>query len=92
MLLGRKPRTRLDLIKPNTAERVEKKQEKQKEMHDSKAKARFFKVGDSVFIKNKGLWKELAARDSCETHKTCFLPSENSGWEGKTLSSGSNQK
>ena len=42
MLLGRKPRTRLDLIKPNTAERVEKKQEKQKEMHDSKAKARFF--------------------------------------------------
>ena len=57
MLLGRKPRTRLDLIKPNTAERVEKKQEKQKEMHDSKAKARFFKVGDSVFIKNKGLGK-----------------------------------
>ena len=42
MLLGRKPRTRLDLIKPNAAERVEKKQEKQKEMHDSKAKARFF--------------------------------------------------
>ena len=26
MLLGRRPRTRLDLVKPHTAERVEKKQ------------------------------------------------------------------
>ena len=35
MLLGCKPRTRLDLIKPKTAERVEQNQEKQMERHYS---------------------------------------------------------
>ena len=34
LLLGRRPRTRLDLLKPHTAERVESKQQLQKERHD----------------------------------------------------------
>ena len=34
LLLGRRPRSRLDLLKPHTAERVEKKQSQQKEQHD----------------------------------------------------------
>ena len=57
MLLRCKPRTHLNLIKPNTAERVEQKQKKQKEGHDSKAKAHMFRVGDSVFVKNNGTGK-----------------------------------
>ena len=55
LLLGRRPRTRLDLLKPNTAERVEQKQRDQKAKHDKKAKARQFGVGDHVFVKNHGV-------------------------------------
>ena len=54
LLLGRRPRTRLDLLKPNTAERVEKRQQDQKRRHDQKAKLRTFRVGDYVFVKNFG--------------------------------------
>ena len=43
LLLGRRPRTRLDLLRPNTAERrVERKQEEQKARHDKKARVRTF--------------------------------------------------
>ena len=34
LLLGRCPRSRLDLLKPNTAEREESNQQKQKDRHD----------------------------------------------------------
>ena len=54
LLLGRRPRTRLDLLKPNIAERVERKQEDQKARHDKKAKVRTFHVGNHVFVKNFG--------------------------------------
>ena len=50
LLLGKRPRTRLDLLKPNTAERVENKQAKQVQQH--KAKNRNFEVNDSVFVRN----------------------------------------
>ena len=52
LLLGRRPRTRLDLLKPNTAERVERKLEKQKASHDSHGKPRTFRIGDSIFLNN----------------------------------------
>ena len=54
LLLGRRPRTRLDLLRPNTAERVEKKQMDQKARHDVRAKPRTFNEGDIVFAKNYG--------------------------------------
>ena len=54
LLLGRRPRTRLDLLKPNIAERVERKQEDPKTRHDKKAKSRTFHVGNHVFVKNFG--------------------------------------
>ena len=54
LLLGRRPRTRLDLLKPNIAERVERKQEDQKARYDKKAKSRTFHVGNHVFVKNFG--------------------------------------
>ena len=52
LLMGRRLRTRLDLLKPNTADRVESKQFQQKAKHDSTAKARVFHVGQAVFMKN----------------------------------------
>ena len=52
LLFGRRPRSRLDLLKPNTADRVEHKQQKQKEQHDVKARNRCFAVGDDVFVRN----------------------------------------
>ena len=54
LLLGRCPRTRLDLLRPNTADRVEERQRQQKKQHDSKAKARTFKEGEAVLVKNFG--------------------------------------
>ena len=45
-------RTRLDLLRPNTAERVERKQEEQKARHDKKACVRTLRINDDVFIKN----------------------------------------
>ena len=54
LLLGRRPRTRLDLVKPHTAERVEDKQNQQKAQHDQRARSREFKIGDPVFVKNFG--------------------------------------
>ena len=52
LLLGRRPRTKLDLLKPNTAERVEKRQWEQKLTHDTHARYRSFKNGDLVFVRN----------------------------------------
>ena len=54
LLLGRRLRTKLDLIRPNTAKRVEEKQDAQKAKHDSTAKARVFQLGDKVYVKNFG--------------------------------------
>ena len=51
-MLGRRPRSRLDLLKPHTAERVERKQLEQKEQHDSKSRERELNIGDTVFVKN----------------------------------------
>ena len=42
LLLGRRPPTRLDLLRPNTAERVGRKQEEQKAGHEKKARVRTF--------------------------------------------------
>ena len=52
LLLGRRPRSRLDLLKPHTADRVEKKQLQQKEQHDSRSRERHLEVGTNVFVRN----------------------------------------
>ena len=52
LLLGKRPRSRLDLIKPHTAERVERKQLSQKKQHDLKSSVRSLQVGDPVFVRN----------------------------------------
>ena len=54
LLLGRQPRTRLALLRPNIASHVEDKQSQQKNTHDKKARARNFNIGDSVLVRNIG--------------------------------------
>ena len=54
LLLGQKLRTRMDLLRPNAVDRVEKKQQQQKAQHDRRAKPRVFNVGDAVFVRNSG--------------------------------------
>ena len=55
LLLGRRPRTVLDLLKPHTADRVEAKQQKHKQHHDLRAKDRKFKIRDKIYYYNLGV-------------------------------------
>ena len=52
LLLGRHPRTRLDLLRPNVAERVERQQGKQVQQHNAQARDRTFEAGEQVFVRN----------------------------------------
>ena len=54
LLLGRRPQTCLDLLRPNPVERVEGKQQKQKAKHYCKVSPRTFGVGDAILLKNFG--------------------------------------
>ena len=54
LLLGKQPRTRLDLLRPNLEVNVEKKQLQQKVDHDRHAKGRVFKTGTLVYARNFG--------------------------------------
>ena len=52
MLLGRRPKSRLDLLTPLVAERIESRQQRQKQQHDASSRDRCFMEGDTVFVKN----------------------------------------
>ena len=52
LLMGRKLRSRLDLVKPNLAKRVKEKQLSQKQTHDKHCKERFFSEGEEVFARD----------------------------------------
>ena len=52
LLMGRKPRSVFDLMKPNIADRVQQNQQKQKLRHDEGAVQRSFQIGTPVFVKN----------------------------------------
>ena len=52
LLMGRIPRTRLDLLFPNPAARVEEKQSEQKSRHDTTARNRSFTDGEAVLVRN----------------------------------------
>ena len=49
MLLGRRPHFRLDLARPNLAEKEEGKQGQQKVNHGASARSRLFNVDNTVF-------------------------------------------
>ena len=52
MLLGRRPRSRLDLMNPDLAQKVLSNQLQQKRTHDNSKQARSFKVGDEVYVRS----------------------------------------
>ena len=52
LLFGRKMRTHLDLIHPNLISRVNKCQQRQKNVHDRHSSEREISVGDQVFVEN----------------------------------------
>ena len=52
LLLGRRPRSLLTLMQPNTSTRVQNQQLRQKNSHDAHVKERHFAIDDPVFIKN----------------------------------------
>jgi len=54
LLLGRCPRTCLDLLKPILADKVENKQFQQKVDHDCAARSRSFKADETVYVRNFG--------------------------------------
>ena len=57
MLLGRPPRSRLDILRPLTTERVEEKQIKQKNKHDAYAHERLLNKGDTVLVQTTSVVK-----------------------------------
>ena len=52
LLMGRRLKSRFDLLKPNIATKVEQKQREQKYNHDSHAISRQFQEGDSVYARD----------------------------------------
>ena len=52
LLLGRLPRSKFDLEKPDLSDRVQQKQHVQRKFHDRHTKERQFVVGDAVFIRD----------------------------------------
>ena len=52
LFLGRKLRTRLDLLKPSVKEHVHEQVQKQKKYHDQHARQRTYRVGQSVLVRN----------------------------------------
>ena len=52
LLLGRQPRSRLDLLHPDVSGRVQESQARQQRAHDTHSRARAFQVGDRVYVRN----------------------------------------
>ena len=52
LTLGRRPKSHLDFLFPDVADRVRKKQAAQKAEHDHRAHQRNFSVGQAVWVKN----------------------------------------
>ena len=52
LLMGRRPRSHLDLLRPNVTDSVSTKQERQKEGHDYGTVVTSYKVGEAVWVHN----------------------------------------
>ena len=77
MLMGRKLRSRLDLLKPDVQARVISKQAKQKSDRDKHCKPRTFVEGICKEFRTR---KEVVTRTHCESKRTSFVPSRIAEW------------
>ena len=58
LLLGRRPRYRLDLLHPDISERVRQRQLNQKEGHDRHSRQRELSAGQTVWVRNPGTGRQ----------------------------------
>ncbi len=72
-LLGRRPRSKLDILRPLTAERVETQQMKQKQKHDPHAHERLLREGDPE-LPPRG---QLVSRYDCQEDRAGFVRGDN---------------
>ena len=56
MLMSRRQRSLLDLVRPDTAQKVQHAQEQNAYHHDRHSRQRAFSIGDSVLIRNGSKW------------------------------------
>ena len=89
LLLGRSPRTRLDLLRPNTPERVEEKQQQQKKKHDVRAKPRIY-LQRRRCSSGKEFWKwlSMATREDSASDRSSFIQSTTGGWKTEKMPPG----
>lgn len=73
LMLGRRPRIRLDLVKPNIAKDVALSQTQSKFRHDSGAQSRKFETGDKVYVKNFAQGKRWLPGTVRKTEGTVIL-------------------
>ena len=92
LLLGRRPHTRLDLLHPNTAGRVEERQQQQKQQHDSRMrlKGEIVRVQGERDSSGKELWQwlSMATREDHGGIRSSIISSASGRWETETMSSG----
>ena len=77
LLMGRRLRSRLDLVRPNLSARVQQQQALQKQAHDNRARHRELAVGDSIFTRDfskGGRWKpgQVLSRDGSTSFRCIF--------------------
>lgn len=77
LLLGGRPRSRLDLLKPNTAERVERNQGKQKKQHNLRSRQREVLKLEMMFLS-----EIITMETRCHSTEngSCFLSSQTYKW------------
>ena len=59
LLLGRRPRSRLNLLHPDISERVRQRQLNQKVGHDGHSRQRELSAGQTVWVRNPGTGRQL---------------------------------
>ena len=69
--MGRRPRSLLDVVRPDLSNSVRQHQESQKRQHDRHAKTQQFCIGDSVFVRNFSLWTRIL---HCSTVRSSYRP------------------
>ena len=83
LLMGRRPKSRLDLLKPNVSDHVEKKQYQHKQDHDRLAKSRVFSTGQQVYVKNNeacSVWLKGPIIETTGPVSFCVQLEDGQGW------------
>ena len=82
MMMRRRPRSRLDLLKPNVQETLLNKQSDQKRYHDVRARDRQFEVGDDVYYSDYSVFSKDKYSPRVVTKKTGPVSIEIEGDKG----------